>query len=112
MEMVDSKQQEQKALERRGLSTAEAEKLYETIGFNELPHVEVSLFWLFFSQFTGIMPFMLEIACILALAVQSFIDFAIISAMLICNGVLGFHEELKAKQSLVSIDCSKFSSVS
>jgi magnesium-transporting ATPase (P-type) len=91
----------EKAHERQGLTTAEAEHLYETVGFNELPYVEVSLFWMFFAQFTGVMPFMLELACVLALAVQSWIDFAIIAAILICNGVLGFMEELKAKQSLV-----------
>lgn len=43
---------------------------------------------------------MLELAAILALAVQDYIDFAIIAAILICNGYLGFHEELKAKASL------------
>jgi magnesium-transporting ATPase (P-type) len=91
----------EKAHERQGLTTVEAEHLYETVGFNELPYVEVSLFWMFFAQFTGVMPFMLELACVLALAVQSWIDFAIIAAILICNGVLGFMEELKAKQSLV-----------
>ena len=37
---------------------------------------------------------------VLALAVQDYTDFAIIFAMLLCNGYLGFHEELKAKESL------------
>ena len=46
------------------------------------------------------MPYMLEIAAILALAVQDWIDFAIIAAILLCNGYLGFHEELKSKASL------------
>ena len=36
----------------------------------------------------------------LALAVQDYTDFAIIFAMLLCNGYLCFHEELKAKESL------------
>lgn len=89
-----------------GLTTAEAQKLYEEVGFNELPHVEVSLYWLFFAQFTGVMPYMLEIACVLALAVESFVDFAIIAAILLCNSILGFTEELKAKSSLVS--CAYF----
>lgn len=44
---------------------------------------------------------MLEIACILALAVEDWIDFAIIAAIVLCNGYLGFTEELKAKASLV-----------
>ena len=88
--------------ERQGLTTEQAERLYESVGFNELPHIEVSLVYMFFTQFTGVMPYMLEIACILALAVESWIDFAIISAILLSNGCLGFLEELKAKKSLVS----------
>jgi H+-transporting ATPase len=51
-------------------------------------------------QFTGTMPYMLELACILSLAVSDWVDFAIIAAMILCNGYLGFHEELKAKESL------------
>eukprot|EP01038_Epipyxis_sp_PR26KG_P008642 gene8642-11682_t len=86
--------------ERAGLTTEQAEALYETVGFNELPHVEVSLWWIFFIQFTGLMPYMLELACVLALAVQDWIDFAIIAAIVISNGYLGFTEELKAKNSL------------
>jgi magnesium-transporting ATPase (P-type) len=46
------------------------------------------------------MPFMLEFAAIVALAVQDWIDFAILAAILLCNGYLAFHEELKAKASL------------
>jgi P-type Ca2+ transporter type 2C len=34
------------------------------------------------------------------LAVSDWVDFAIIAAMILCNGYLGFHEELKAKESL------------
>ncbi len=87
--------------ERLGLTTAQAEQLYVEVGFNELPHVEVSLLWILFLQFTGLMPYMLEICCILALAVQDWIDFGIIAAIVLCNGYLGFTEELKAKASLV-----------
>ena len=83
------------------MTTEQAEELYLTVGFNELPHIEVSLYYIFFIQFTGLMPYMLELACILALAVQDWPDFAIIFAILFCNGSLGFHEELKAKASLV-----------
>eukprot|EP01039_Chlorochromonas_danica_P016545 gene16545-19564_t len=66
--------------ERAGITSAEAEKLYET--------------------FTGVMPYMLEVAFILALAIQSYPDFAIIFGIVLCNGVLGFTEELKAKSAL------------
>ena len=76
------------------------EQGYEEWGFNELPHVEISLWWIFFIQFTGLMPYMLELAAIIAIAVEDYIDFAIIMAILIVNGYLGFHEELKSKASL------------
>ena len=89
--------------ERVGLTSEQAEELTEKWGYNELPTVIVPLWYIFFIQFTGTMPYMLELACILALAVEDWIDFAIIFAMVCCNGYLGFHEELKAKESLVRL---------
>jgi magnesium-transporting ATPase (P-type) len=84
----------------QGLTTAEVEMLYEKWGYNELPSIVVPLWYIFLMQFTGTMPYMLELACILSLAVSDWVDFAIIAAMILCNGYLGFHEELKAKESL------------
>ena len=83
-----------------GLTSEEAEVRYGTYGYNELPTVEIPLWYIFLMQFTGTMPYMLELACILSLAVRDWIDFAIIFTMILCNGYLGFHEELKAKASL------------
>ncbi len=87
--------------ERLGLTTDQVEALYEKWGFNELPEVKVSLWWLLFIQFTGTMPYMLELACIIAIAVGDYPDFGIILGMLCANGFLGFHEQLKAAESLV-----------
>jgi H+-transporting ATPase len=86
--------------ERAGLSSEQVEELYKVHGFNELPVVDIPLWYIFIIQFTGTMPYMLELACVLAMAVEDYVDFAIIFAMVICNGYLGFHEELKAKASL------------
>lgn len=88
--------------ERNGLTSEQAEELYKIHGYNELPEVKVSLWWLLFVQFTGTMPYMLELACVVAIAVQDYVDFAIILSMLLANGILGFHEQLKAAESLVS----------
>jgi magnesium-transporting ATPase (P-type) len=93
--------------ERIGLTTDQAEELYKQWGYNELPEVTVSLWYILFIQFTGTMPYMLELACIIAIAVQDFPDFGIILAMLLANGFLGFHEQLKAAESLVSF-CNSF----
>ncbi len=89
--------------ERQGLTTEEVEELYQKWGYNELPEIKVSLWWLLFIQFTGTMPYMLELACIIAVAVGDYPDFGIILGMLFANGFLGFHEQLKAAESLVSI---------
>ncbi len=43
----------QKIKQRVGLTTEQAEELYKTVGFNELPHIEVSLWYILFCQFTG-----------------------------------------------------------
>ncbi len=86
---------------KKGLTSAEAAILLEKYGYNEIPKISIPLWYIFFIQFTGTMPYMLELACVLSLAVTDYEDFGIIATMLICNGYLGFHEELKAKQSLV-----------
>ena len=51
----------------------------------------------------GTMPYMLEVACIVALSIADYADFGIILAMLLCNGCLGFYEELKAAKSLAEL---------
>ena len=83
-----------------GLTSSQVEALYEQWGYNELPSIVIPLWYIFLTQFTGTMPYMLELACVLSIAVNDYVDFAIIAAMILCNGYLGFHEELKAKESL------------
>ena len=87
--------------ERKGLTTEEAEAKYLEWGYNELPEVTISVWYVLFLQFIGTMPYMLELAAIIAIAVQDYVDFAIIASMLLCNGFLGFHEQMKAAESLV-----------
>lgn len=57
---------------RLGLTSAQADDLLNEWGYNELPIVEVPLWWVFVVQFTGTMPYMLELACVLALAVTDY----------------------------------------
>lgn len=90
--------------ERKGLTTSQAEELQRTVGFNELPTIEVSKLMIFFLQFTGTMPYMLELACVISAACGDWEDLGIILTMLICNGCLGFREELECLHSLVRKD--------
>ena len=83
MQGVTGKSKEE---ERFGLSSGEVEDLLVKYGYNELPSIELPLWYIFCIQFTGTMPYMLWIACILSLAVEDWVDFAIIFAMLLCNG--------------------------
>lgn len=45
--------EEQIKKELAGLTSDRAAQLQDEVGFNELPHVEVWLLWIFFIQFTG-----------------------------------------------------------
>jgi magnesium-transporting ATPase (P-type) len=67
--------------EREGLTTEQVEELYKKWGFNELPVIEIPLWWVFLEQYMGTMPYMLELAIVIAGAVQDWIDFGIILAM-------------------------------
>ena len=111
--------------EREGLTTDEVEILYKRWGYNELPVIEISLWWVFFLQFTGTMQYILELAIVIAAAVQEWgvagiclamvciyisipraniLSFFVIHSTLMqvaCNGYLSFIEELKAAAALV-----------
>jgi len=89
--------------ERIGLTSQRAQELIAEWGYNELPVIEVSLWYVLFLQFTGTMPYMLELACVIALACSDYPDFGIILAMLCANGFLGFYEQLKAAESLAEL---------
>eukprot|EP00567_Pseudictyota_dubia_P001923 CAMPEP_0197465098 /NCGR_PEP_ID=MMETSP1175-20131217/64363_1 /TAXON_ID=1003142 /ORGANISM="Triceratium dubium, Strain CCMP147" /LENGTH=965 /DNA_ID=CAMNT_0043001103 /DNA_START=460 /DNA_END=3357 /DNA_ORIENTATION=+ len=84
----------------KGLSTSEIEQSLETWGKNEIPVEITPLYVLFLRQFTGFMPFLIELAAIISIAVEDYVDFAIVCGMLLVNGCLGFREEYHAKKSL------------
>jgi len=67
--------------EREGITNAKAEELYLIHGYNALPVIEIPLWYVFIQQFMGTMPYMLELAIIIAAAVQDWIDLGIILAM-------------------------------
>ena len=54
----------------KGLSSAEVEKALEAWGRNEIEVEVTPLYVLFLRQFTGFMPFLIELAAIISLAVQ------------------------------------------
>ena len=82
-----------------GLSSAQAEALLEEVGRNEIPEVVKPWWKMLGEQFVGVMPFMIEIAMILAAALGDWDDFGIILAMLVINAALGFREEFNSNRA-------------
>ena len=87
----------------QGLSDAQVEKLREQYGKNDIPVPETPVYVLFLRQFTGFLPLLIELAAVVSLAVQDYVDFGIILGILLVNAVLGFREEYHAKKSLEAV---------
>lgn len=94
-----------------GLSTEEVEKALEKWGPNEIPAPYTPLYMIFLRQFMGFLPLLIELAAIVAIAVQDYIDFAIIAGILLINGLLGFREEYHAKKALEEVSNSVESAI-
>jgi H+-transporting ATPase len=83
-----------------GLSSEEVEKKRQQYGFNEIPEKKVNPVRKFLSYFWGPIPWMIEIAAGLSIAIQHWDDFAIIFTLLIVNAVVGFWQEYKADNAI------------
>ena len=95
----------------KGLSDTELSQRREEYGFNELPAKKKSLLRLFFSQFNDVMVYILFVALGISLFMpflegggelhlESFLDAAVIAAILLLNAVLGFVQEYKAEEAI------------
>ena len=74
-----------------GLTSARAEELLREVGRNEVPAKEVSKLWMLLKQFYGLMPFMIEVAGILAIVAADWTSFGVIVFMLTLNAIIGVH---------------------
>jgi len=95
----------------QGLTTQEAEDMRALHGKNEIPEEVEPWYVMLGRQFVGMMPMMLIIAAALSGAMEDWTDFAVISAMLVLNALIGFHEEYKARQSLDALKSQMTASV-
>ncbi len=86
-----------------GLSSGEATKRLTQYGPNALEEKKVNPFLKFLSYFWGPIPWMIEVAAILSAIVRHLPDFAIISALLIFNAVVGFWQEYKAGNAIEAL---------
>ncbi len=85
---------------KKGLSEEEAKKRLQQYGPNEIPEYEEPLWHRIFRRFWGPIPWMIEIAAILAAIVKHWEEFYIILIMLFVNAFLDFYQESKALNAI------------
>ncbi len=83
-----------------GLSSKEATELLKKYGYNEIKEKEESWIHRLFRRFWGPIPWMIEIAGILAAMVHHWEEFYIIVAMLLVNAIVDFYQESKALNAI------------
>jgi len=87
----------------RGLSSSEVANRRAQEGFNEIPERKVSLWRRLFSYLWGPIPWMIEVAAVLAAVLQNWDDFAIILTLLIVNATVGFWEEYQSGNAVAAL---------
>ena len=88
------------AYAKTGLSSEKAERKRQQYGSNEIPEKKVSSIRKFLGYFWGPIPWMIEAAAALSVAIQHWEDFAIIFTLLLVNAVVGFWQEHKADNAI------------
>ena len=84
----------------RGLTTAEAQKRLEEFGPNCLEEKKVPTWEKVLRGFWGPIPWMIEVAAVLSVAVGHWLDFAIITFLLVFNAAIDFWNDYKASNAL------------
>ena len=87
----------------QGLSASEAKKRLEENGPNTIEEKEVNGLLTLLTHFWGPIPWMIEIATILAAVAGRWEDFAVIFTMLIINGGVGFWQEHTARNAIQAL---------
>jgi H+-transporting ATPase len=87
----------------KGLTQVEAAKRLTQDGPNALEEVKVNPFLKFLTYFWGPIPWMIEAAVILSGVVRHWLDFIIISVLLLSNAVVGFWEEHQAGNAIAAL---------
>ena len=83
-----------------GLSSAEAARLLAELGPNEVPERRHNPVLAFLGRFWGPMPWLLELAAVLALAVGHATEAAVILVLLVVNAVIGTVQSSSARRAL------------
>ena len=86
-----------------GLTDVEAGKRLQQYGSNEITEKKESPIMVFLSYFWGPIPWMIETAAALSAAVRHWLDFIVISVLLVSNAIVGFWEEFQAGNTIAAL---------
>jgi H+-transporting ATPase len=86
-----------------GISSLEAKERLQEYGLNKIEEKKVSPFRKFLGYFWGPIPWMIEIAAVLSLVVRHWVDFVIITILLIFNAFVGFWQEYQAGNAVEAL---------
>lgn len=84
----------------RGLSTAAAAERLARCGPNAVIETRQSPVRLFLHRFWGVIPWMLEVAIVLDLALQRWAEAGVITGLLVFQAAMGFYQERRAKRAV------------
>ena len=92
-----------KANPQSGFTHEAAVQRLKQYGYNEVPEKKKSLLGLFLKKFWGITAWMLEIIILLSWILHRFIDFYIVTFLLVANAVISFSQEWLASAAVASL---------
>ena len=83
-----------------GLSSDQVKEKQKQYGRNEVSEKQANPAITFAKKFWGLTAWMLEVAIVLSLVLGKYLDFYIITALLLVNAILGFIQERQAHEPL------------
>jgi H+-transporting ATPase len=86
-----------------GLTSSEARRRLDKFGANAMPDTSIHPFRMALEKFWAPVPWMLEAAIVLELALGKYIEAAIIAALLVFNAALGLFQESRAQATLAAL---------
>ncbi|KAH8163458.1 hypothetical protein CIB48_g4774 [Xylaria polymorpha] len=88
---------------RSGLASSLVDERRKRFGWNELASEKESMFAKVLGYFTGPILYVMELAALLAVGLQDWIDFGVILGILALNAFVGFYQEKQAADVVASL---------
>jgi H+-transporting ATPase len=88
---------------KKGLTSEEADRRLKQFGPNAVPDTSLNPFRMALEKFWAPVPWMLEAAIVLQVALGKYVESAVIAGLLVFNAALGFFQEGRAQATLAAL---------